>query len=108
MTKLITRREVLKAGLTTASLAAMGLATMTPLALGQQQEAELVIRNGLIVTADGRMEEDVRIRGEKIVEIARNLTPAAGAREIDARRMLLLPGGVDTHTHLIAQLPNPP
>jgi urease alpha subunit len=34
-----------------------------------QQSGELVIHNGLIVNEDGRMQADVRIRGEKIVEI---------------------------------------
>src|SRR2546425_10672192 len=62
-----------------------------------QQQTEMIIRNGLIVTAEGRMEADVRIRGEKIAEIGRNLASTAGAREIDARGMLLLPGAVDTH-----------
>jgi dihydropyrimidinase len=73
-----------------------------------QQPAELIIRNGLIVTAEGRMEGDIRIRDEKIVEIGQNLAPTRGGREIDARGMLVLPGAVDTHTHLLAQPPNPP
>jgi dihydropyrimidinase len=88
-----------------AACAAVALiAGSSPLA----QQAELVIHNGLIVTAEGRMEADVRIRGEKIAEIGRNLTAATGAREIDAKGMLLLPGAVDTHTHLNAEMPNPP
>src|SRR5260370_17754812 len=65
-----------------------------------QQSGELVIHNGLIVNEDGRMQVDVRIRGEKIVEIGPKLVAAPGAREIDACGMLLLPGIVDTHTHL--------
>jgi dihydropyrimidinase len=73
-----------------------------------QQPGELLIRNGLIVTAEGRIFGDVRIRGEQIAEIGTNLTPGAGAREIDARGLILLPGAVDTHTHLNAEPPNPP
>ena len=65
-----------------------------------QQPGELVIHNGLIVNEDGRMQTDVRIRGEKIAEIGPRLVAALGAREIDASGMLLLPGIVDTHTHL--------
>jgi dihydropyrimidinase len=65
-----------------------------------QQPAELIIRNGLVVTAVGRTEGDLRIRNGTIAEIGRNLTAAAGAREIDARGMLVLPGGVDPHVHL--------
>jgi len=73
-----------------------------------QERADIIIRNGLIVTAEGRMEADVRIRGETIAEIGRDLAPSAGEREIDARGMLLLPGAVDTHTHLNPEMPDPP
>src|SRR5207248_1437316 len=65
-----------------------------------QQLPEVMIRNGLIVNADNRMEADVRIRGEQIVEIGQKLAASAGAREIDASGMFLLPGIIDTHTHL--------
>jgi dihydropyrimidinase len=65
-----------------------------------QQPAELVVRNGLVVTAAGRTDADVRIRNGTIAEIGRNLTAAAGARVIEATGMLVLPGGVDPHVHL--------
>ena len=39
-----------------------------------QQPAELIIRNGLIVTAVGRTEGDLRIRNGTIAEIGPNLT----------------------------------
>ena len=68
----------------------------------------MIVRNGLIVTEEGRLEADIRIRGATIVEIGPNLTSAAGARVIDARGMLVMPGAVDTHTHLNAEMPNPP
>ena len=73
-----------------------------------QQPAELIIRNGLIVTAEGRTAADVRIVGELIAEIGPNLASSADAREIDAAGMLLLPGAVDTHTHLNPVMPDPP
>ena len=72
------------------------------------QQVEVIVRNGLIVTEDGRQEADIRIRGEIIVEIGPNLAAAAGARVIDARGMLVMPGAVDTHTHLNAEMPDPP
>jgi dihydropyrimidinase len=65
-----------------------------------QQSAELIIRNGLIVTATSRTEGDLRIRNGTIAEIGRNLPVASGTREIDAKGMLVLPGGVDPHVHL--------
>jgi dihydropyrimidinase len=73
-----------------------------------QQQPELIIRNGLIVTAEGRMQADVRIRGEQVAEIGPNLAATTGAREIDAKGLILMPGAVDTHTHLNAEPLNPP
>src|SRR5688572_16614308 len=75
---------------------------------GAQQQTELIIRNGLIVTADGRTLGDVRIRGEQVAEIGPSLAAASGAREIDAKGMILMPGAVDTHTHLNAEPPAQP
>ena len=75
---------------------------------GAQQQTELIIRNGLIVTAEGRTLGDVRIRGEQVAEIGANLAAASGAREIDAKGMILMPGAVDTHTHLNAEPPAQP
>jgi dihydropyrimidinase len=65
----------------------------------QAQAPELIIRRAAIVNADERSEGDIRIRGEKIAEIGRNLTSQNGAREIDARGLLVLPGGIDPHVH---------
>src|SRR6266705_2790092 len=65
-----------------------------------QQSAELLIRNGVLVTAVGRTDADLRIRNGVIAEIGRNLTAAAGAQVIDAKGMLVLPGGIDPHVHL--------
>ena len=48
------------------------------------QDAELVIHNGLIINDTGKMAADIRIQGEKIVEIGPKLVAAPGAREIDA------------------------
>jgi len=70
--------------------------------------AELVIHGGLIVNEDGRMLADVRIVGEKIVEIAPSIVAGAGAREISAKGMYLLPGAIDTHTHLLLEKPENP
>jgi len=61
MAKTMSRRELLKTGLTAASVAAIGGGVTLWPALAQQQ-GELIIRNGLIVTDSGRMEADIRIR----------------------------------------------
>src|SRR5215471_6940379 len=62
-------------------------------------ELDLVVRGGTVVTATGRAEADVGVRHGRVAAIGAGL-PAAGAREIDARGLLVLPGGVDPHVHL--------
>jgi dihydropyrimidinase len=69
-------------------------------ALLAQEPPEILIRNGLIVTEAGRLQADLRVRGNEIAEIGRGLTPVRGARTIDATGKLVLPGGIDTHVHL--------
>src|SRR5262245_18603211 len=74
---------------------------------GQTQQ-ELLVRRATIVNVDGRTEGDIRVRGEKIAEIGRNLTAGPGATELDARGMLVLPGGIDPHVHLNGDTSEPP
>ncbi|RYZ22641.1 MAG: dihydropyrimidinase [Chitinophagaceae bacterium] len=59
----------------------------------------LLIKNGRIITASEDMVADIRIDGETITAIGRNL-PADGARVIDAEGLLVFPGGIDPHVHL--------
>ena len=59
---------------------------------------DLVIRGGNVVTAVDTMQADVAIRGETIVALGRELPTAR--LEIDARGKLVMPGGVDTHSHI--------
>lgn len=63
---------------------------------------DLLIRDGKVVTAEKITRADVRVRGQKIVEIG-NLKAAPGDRIIDARGKFILPGGVDPHVHLVAE-----
>ncbi|MGC1379356.1 MAG: amidohydrolase family protein, partial [Anaerolineales bacterium] len=73
-----------------------------------QPTGELVIHNGLIISDSGRTAAEIRIRGGKIVEIAPKIAAAPGAHEIDATGMYLMPGVIDTHTHLPMEPVNPP
>lgn len=59
----------------------------------------LLIRNGTVVTAEGRRAADVLIDGETIAQVAPGITATAD-RIIDATDRLVIPGGVDVHTHL--------
>ena len=43
---------------------------------------------------------DIRIEGERIVEIGAGISPKRGESVLDARGLLVLPGGVDPHVHL--------
>lgn len=58
-----------------------------------------LIRNGRIVTAQDDYHADVLIEHESIAAIGRNLTVQADA-VFDASGLLVLPGGIDVHTHL--------
>ncbi len=59
-----------------------------------------LIQNGTVVTAEKTFAADVLVEGERVKEIAAGLPATAADRVIEARGMLLLPGGVDAHTHL--------
>ncbi|MBI3960498.1 MAG: amidohydrolase family protein, partial [Chloroflexi bacterium] len=60
---------------------------------------QTLIRRGTIVTASDTVQADVLIDGERVALIGREL-PEEGATVIDAVGKLLLPGGIDVHTHL--------
>ena len=59
----------------------------------------LLIKNGTVVTATDQYVGDVFVEGERIATIGTSLTMAAD-RVIDATGKLVLPGGIDVHTHL--------
>jgi len=60
----------------------------------------LLIKNGRIVTATDDYTADIVVDGDSIHTIGRDI-PAAGHADVhDARGLLVLPGGVDVHTHL--------
>ena len=59
-----------------------------------------LIQNGTIVNADGSVKADLLIDGATIKEIRAGIEPAAAETVVDASGLLLLPGGVDAHTHL--------
>jgi len=57
-----------------------------------------LIKNATIVNWNGRLAADVLVEGESIADVGPSLR-CAGARELDARGMFVLPGFIDTHTH---------
>ncbi len=59
-----------------------------------------LIQNGTVVTAENTFPADILIKGETIREVRAGIPPNAADKIIDASGMLLLPGGIDVHTHL--------
>jgi len=59
----------------------------------------LLIQNGTVVTAESTTPADVLIDGATIREV-RSGIPPEGHEIVDATGLLVLPGGVDAHTHL--------
>jgi len=57
----------------------------------------LVIKNGTIVTSSDTYPADIGIQGERIALIGHNLS---GDETIDASGLLVMPGGIDPHTHM--------
>ena len=59
-----------------------------------------LIRNGTLVTAQSTFQADILIEDERIKDIAGSIPPLDSAVVIDAAGMLVMPGGIDVHTHL--------
>ena len=95
---MFTRRNAVKC----LALGGLGLAGRNARVFGTpvQAPAELLIRRGRIVNASGIRDADIRVVGETIAEIGVGLRPNAGARVIEAAGRLIMPGGIDPHTHL--------
>lgn len=59
---------------------------------------DLAIRNGTIVTADAMFSADLGIRDGRIVQVGGEGIVASS--DYDAQGCLVMPGGIDVHTHL--------
>src|SRR6188768_2578498 len=59
----------------------------------------LLIKNGRIITATDDFMGDVLIEGETVLAVGRKLN-AKAEKEIDAKGLLVMPGGIDPHVHL--------
>ncbi|MEW6241384.1 MAG: dihydropyrimidinase, partial [Chloroflexota bacterium] len=57
-----------------------------------------LIKNGTLVTASETFKADILIEDEKIARVGPGLE-ADSAQVVDASGKLILPGGVDPHTH---------
>ncbi|HEY9078218.1 MAG TPA: dihydropyrimidinase [Anaerolineaceae bacterium] len=59
----------------------------------------LLVRSGTLVTAAETFQADILIEGEKIIQVGKNLSVPDDVEIVDASGKLVLPGGVDVHTH---------
>jgi len=62
-------------------------------------QEKLLIRGGTLITAADTVPADILIEGEKIKAIGSGLD-ARGAKVVDAKERVVMPGGVDPHVHL--------
>lgn len=58
----------------------------------------IIIKSGTIITASETFQADILIEGEKIAAIGQSFS-LPNAETVDATGKILLPGGVDPHTH---------
>ena len=59
----------------------------------------ILIKGGTVVSAAGSVVADVLIEGETIAAVGAGID-ASGHDVVDASGMLVMPGGIDVHTHL--------
>ena len=59
-----------------------------------------LIRGGTVVNADRAFRADVLCEGDKIVAVGEHLDAPASALIVDASGQYVMPGGIDTHTHM--------
>lgn len=59
-------------------------------------DLDFVIRGGTVITAEGILQTDLGVKGEKITVLEKGLK---AEQVYDAEGMLVIPGGVDPHVH---------
>jgi len=60
---------------------------------------DLIIEKGTVVSSLGVLKTDIAIEGEKILTLGFKSTFPKAERVIDAKGKIVIPGGVDTHSH---------
>src|SRR5690606_34759026 len=68
--------------------------------VGMSNEADLVIRNGMVVAGDGTYRGGIAVRDGVIVAMGNDAGLPSGETEIDATGKVVLPGAIDPHTHM--------
>lgn len=63
-------------------------------------DSRILIKGGKVVNEDFSEMADVYIEDGVISAVGSDLQVPAGTRVIDATHRLVMPGGIDTHTHM--------
>ena len=64
------------------------------------EKYDLIIKNGQVVTPQGCSQLDIAVSGGRIAALAPFPSGLQGQETVDARGLLVFPGGVDPHVHL--------
>ena len=68
---------------------------------------DLIIKGGTVVAPEGASAMDVGIEGEKIVAVSTlGILGSETAMVIDATGKIVLPGGIEPHTHINVPVPD--
>ena len=65
--------------------------------------SSLIIKNGIVLNHDFKAKSDILIEGEtikKIVPQGVDLKASPDTKIIDAKGKFVIPGGIDSHTHM--------
>lgn len=80
------------------------LCSQSPAPLAMAPQGRLLIRRGRVVNDDFSQVADVLVEDGVVRALGRDLLPPGdvswGLRILDAAGKLVLPGGIDTHTHM--------
>src|SRR5262249_41467748 len=99
--KTVRRRDLLKTAAAVAIAPGLG-----PKLMGQARLADIVLRNGKIITLDrsSRVVDSIAIGGDRILAVGPNAAMAAftvsTTRTIDLRGKAVIPGLIDGHAHM--------
>jgi len=66
---------------------------------GDEMAVDLIIKDGTVVTPGRVIDTDIAIKGEKILALGSASAFPKAERVIDANRKIVIPGGIDPHSH---------